>query len=47
MKFQNSSMHGLEVMLCIKKLNGRTDECRDGCTNVPEAICPDDYQYRI
>ena len=25
MKFQNPSMHGSEVMLCIKKLNGWTD----------------------
>ena len=25
MKFQNPSMYGLEVMLCIKKRNGRTD----------------------
>ena len=27
MKFQNPSMHGSEVMLCIKKRNGRTDTC--------------------
>ena len=25
MKFQNPSMHGSEVMLCIKKRNRRTD----------------------
>ena len=24
MKFQDPSMHGLKVMLCIKKRNGRT-----------------------
>ena len=24
MKFQNPSMHGSEIMLCIKKRNGRT-----------------------
>ena len=35
MKFQNPSMYGLEVMLCIKKRNGRTD--------VPEAICPSNF----
>ena len=39
MKFQNPSMYGLEVMLCIKKRNGRTD----GRTNVPEAICPSNF----
>ena len=31
MKFQNPSMHGSEVMLCIKKRNGRTE---DGQTDV-------------
>ena len=38
MKFQNSSMHGSEVMLCIKKCNG----CKHAhtCMNVPDAICP-------
>ena len=36
MKFQNSSMHGSKVMLCIKKRDERTD----GRTNNPEAICP-------
>ena len=25
MKFQNSSIHGFEVMLCIKKRDERTD----------------------
>ena len=29
MKFQNPSMYGLEVMLCIKKRNGRTDARTD------------------
>ena len=35
MKFQNPSMHSSEVMLCIKKFNGRT--------NVPEAVCPSNF----
>ena len=39
MKFQNPSMHGSEVMLCIKKCNRRTD----GRTNVPKAICPSNF----
>ena len=32
MKFQNPSMQGSEVMLCIKKVT-------HGHTNKPEAIC--------
>ena len=36
MKFQNSSIHGFKVMLCIKKrderTNGRTDGRKDGRT---------------
>ena len=51
MKFQNSSIHGFKVMLCIKKRDGRTDgrtEGRtdgrtDGRTNNPEAICPSNF----
>ena len=47
MKFQNPSMHGSEVILCIKKCNGRTDGWTDGRTdtrtNVPEAICPSNF----
>ena len=39
MKFQNSSIHGFKVMLCIKKRDGRTD----GRTNNPEAICPSNF----
>ena len=39
MKFQNSSIHGFKVMLCIKKRDGRTD----GQTNNPEAICPSNF----
>ena len=40
MKFQNSSIHGSKVMLCIKSVtNGRTD----GWTNNPEAICPSNF----
>ena len=40
MKFQNPSMHCSEVMLCIKKRNGRTDGRTHARTHVPEAICP-------
>ena len=32
MKFQNPSMHGSEVMLCIKKRNRRTDGHMDART---------------
>ena len=39
MKFQNSSIHGFKVMLCIKKC----DEQTDGGTNNPEAICPSNF----
>ena len=39
MKFQNPSMHGSEVMLYIKKRNGRWH----GRTYVPEAICPSNF----
>ena len=30
MKFQNSSIHGFKVMLCIKKHDIRTDGRKDG-----------------
>ena len=30
MKFQNSSIHGFKVMLCIKKRDERTDGQKDG-----------------
>ena len=30
MKFQNSSIHGFKVMLCIKKRDERTDGRMDG-----------------
>ena len=50
MKFQNRSIHGFKVMLCIKKRDERTDgrtertEGRtDGRTNNPEAICPSNF----
>ena len=51
MKFQNSSIHGFKVMLCIKKRDertdgrteGRTDGRTDGRTNNPEAICPSNF----
>ena len=39
MKFQNSSIHGFKVMLCIKKRDERTV----GRTNNPEAICPSNF----
>ena len=38
-KFQNSSMHGSKIMLCIKKRDERTDGKTDGWTNNSEAIC--------
>ena len=45
--YENPSMHGSEVMLCIKKRNGwtdaRTDTRTHARTNVPEAICPFNY----
>ena len=43
MKFQNPSMYGLEVMLCIKKRNRQTHGRTDARTNVPEAICPSNF----
>ena len=51
MKFQNSSIHGFKVMLCIKKhdertdgwTEGQTDGWTDGRTNNPEAICPSNF----
>ena len=33
MKFQNSSIHGFKVMLCIKKRDERTDGRKDGQTD--------------
>ena len=33
MKFQNSSIHGFKVMLCIKKRDERTDGRTDGQTD--------------
>ena len=43
MKFQNSSIHGFTVMLCIKKRDERMDGRTDGRTNNPEAICPSNF----
>ena len=43
MKFQNSSIHGFKVMLCIKKRDERTEGRTDGRTNNPEAICPSNF----
>ena len=42
-KFQNSSIHGSKVMLCIKKREERTDRRKDGRMNNPEAICPPNF----
>ena len=46
-KFQNSSIHGSKVMLCIKKreewMEGRMDGRTDGWTNNPEATCPSNF----
>ena len=33
MKFQNSSIHGFKVMLCIKKRDEQTDGRTDGRTD--------------
>ena len=33
MKFQNSSIHGFKVMLCIKKRDERTDGRTEGWTD--------------
>ena len=33
MKFQNSSIHGFKVMLCIKKRDERTEGWTDGRTD--------------
>ena len=33
MKFQNSSIHGFKVMLCIKKRDEGTDGRKDGRTD--------------
>ena len=33
MKFQNSSIHGFKVMLCIKKRDGRAGGRTDGRTD--------------
>ena len=47
MKFQNSSIHGFKVMLCIKErdeqTDGRTEGQTDGRTDDPEAICPSNF----
>ena len=42
-KFQNGSIYGSKVMLCIKKRDERTDGQKDGRTNNPEAICPSNF----
>ena len=40
MKFQNSSIHGSNVMLCTRKRDKQTNEG----TDKPEAICPQLFQ---
>ena len=44
MKFQNSSIHGFKVMLCIKKrderTDGRTDRRTDGRTTQKQYAPP-------
>ena len=40
MKFQNSSIHGFEVMLCIKKRDERTDGRTDGRTTQKQYAPP-------
>ena len=40
MKFQNSSIHGFKVMLCIKKRDGRTDGWTDGRTTQKQYAPP-------
>ena len=40
MKFQNSSIHGFKVMLCIKKRDERTDGRTDGRTTQKQYAPP-------
>ena len=40
MKFQNSSIHGSKVMLCIKKSDERTDGRTDGRTTQKQYAPP-------
>ena len=40
MKFQNSSIHGFKVMLCIKKRDERTDGQTDGQTTQKQYAPP-------
>ena len=42
-KFQNSSIQGSKVMLCIKKCDERMDGRTEGQMNNPEAICPSNF----
>ena len=40
MKFQNSSIHGFKVILCIKKRDERTDGQTDGRTTQKQYAPP-------
>ena len=40
MKFQNSSIHGFKVLLCIKKRDERTDGRTDGRTTQKQYAPP-------
>ena len=40
MKFQNSSIHGFKVMLCIKKRDERTEGRTDGRTTQKQYAPP-------
>ena len=40
MKFQNSSIHGFKVMLCIKERDERTDGRTDGRTTQKQYAPP-------
>ena len=43
-KFQNPNMHGSEIMLCIKKHNGRTDAHMDpGTHKYPRSNMPSNF----
>ena len=44
-KFQNSSMQGSKVMLCIKKSDERTDGRTEGRTNIQKQYAPTSLIY--
>ena len=45
MKFQNSSIHGFKVMLCIKKRDERTDGRTDGRTTQKQYAPPTSLKF--